>query len=69
MYQRPHIRILIYHMAQSARAVEHIDYIAVKGAFGGVIIRKLDYQTFTSEFESHWVPHPYGPVPSLSKNA
>ena len=31
------------------------------------MISKLDYQTFTSEFESHWIPHPYGFVPPLSK--
>ena len=29
---------------------------------------KLDLQTITSEFESHWVPHSYGLVPHLSKS-
>ena len=32
----------------------------VEGLFGGLIVCKLDQQTFTSEFESHWVPHSYG---------
>ena len=27
------------------------------GTSGGVMISKLDEQTFTSEFMSHWVPH------------
>ena len=29
--------------------------------------QKLDSQTFISEFESQWVPHPCGVVPHLSK--
>ena len=37
------------------------------GAFGGVMDSKLDYPTYTSEFESHWVPLSYGLVPHLSK--
>ena len=37
------------------------------GASGSVIVSKLDLQTYTSEFESHWVPHSYGLVPHLSK--
>ena len=28
---------------------------------------KLDYKTFTSELESHWMPHSYGLVLHLSK--
>ena len=36
-------------------------------AFGGVMVSKLDLQTYTNEFESHWVPHSYGFVPHLSK--
>ena len=39
-----------------------------KGASGGVMVSKLDKQTFTSEFESHWVPLSYGLVPHLSKS-
>ena len=31
------------------------------------MVSKLDWQTYTSEFESHWVPHSYGLVPHLSK--
>ena len=41
---------------------------SVEGASGGVMINKLDLQTYTSEFKSHWVPHSYGLVPYLSKN-
>ena len=37
------------------------------GASGGVMVSKLDKQTYTSEFESHWVPISYGLVPNLSK--
>ena len=37
------------------------------GASGGVMVSKLDKQTYTSEFESHWVPLSYGLVPHLSK--
>ena len=32
------------------------------GASGGVMVSKLDQQTYTSEFESHWVPLSYGLV-------
>ena len=31
------------------------------------MVSKLDYQTDTSEFESHWVPLSYGLVPHLNK--
>ena len=34
---------------------------------GGVMVSKLGLQTYTSEFESHWVPFSYGLVPHLSK--
>ena len=37
------------------------------GASSGVMVSKLDYQTFLNEFVSHWVPHSYGFVPHLSK--
>ena len=33
----------------------------------GVMVSKLDQQTYTSEFESHWVPLSHGLVPHLSK--
>ena len=36
-------------------------------ASGSVMVSKLDLQTYTSEFKSHWVPHSYGLVPHLSK--
>ena len=35
--------------------------------YGGVMVSKLDLQTYTSEFESHWVPLSCGLVPHLSK--
>ena len=35
--------------------------------YGGVMVSKLDKQTYTSEFESHWVPHSFGLVPHRSK--
>ena len=38
-----------------------------QGASGGIMVSKLDKQTFKSEFESHWVPYSYGLVPHLSK--
>ena len=31
------------------------------------MVSKLDEQTYTSEFESQWVPLSYGLVPHLSK--
>ena len=31
------------------------------------MVSKLDKQTYTSEFESHWVAFSYGLVPHLSK--
>ena len=34
---------------------------------GDVMISKLDCQTYTNEFESHWVPHSFGHVPDRSK--
>ena len=37
------------------------------GTSGGVMVSKLDEQTYTSEFESHRVPLSYGLVPRLSK--
>ena len=32
------------------------------------MVSKLDKQTFTGEFESHWVPHSYGLVSHLNKS-
>ena len=32
------------------------------------MVNKLDKQTYTSEFESHWVPHLYGLAPHQNKN-
>ena len=39
-----------------------------KGTSGGVMVSKLDLQTYTSEFESHWVPHSFGLVLNRSKD-
>ena len=39
----------------------------VWGTLGGVMVSKLNKQTFTSEFESHWAPHSVGLVPHRSK--
>ena len=39
-----------------------------KGTSGGVMVSKLDSQTYTSEFESHWVPHSFGLVLNRSKD-
>ena len=36
------------------------------GSSGGVMVSMLDEQTFSGEFESHWVPHSYGFVPHLT---
>ena len=47
--------------------VKHYTVYAYEGASGSVTVSKLDLQTYTSEFESHWVPHSYGLVPHLSK--
>ena len=38
-----------------------------RGTSGGVTVSKLDEQTCTSEFESHWGPHSFGLVPHRSK--
>ena len=35
-------------------------------AFSGVMVNKVDYQIFISEFESHWIPLLYSPVLHLS---
>ena len=37
------------------------------GTSGGVTVSKLDLQTYTCEFESHWVPHSFGLVLHRSK--
>ena len=42
--------------------------MTVQGTSGGVMVSKLDSQTYTSEFESHWVPHSFGLVLNRSKD-
>ena len=44
-----------------------IEYMIYKGTSGGVTVSKLDWQTYTSEFESHWAPRSVGLVPHQSK--
>ena len=39
------------------------------GTSGGVMVSKVDKQTYTSEFDSHWVPNSCGLVLHLSKKA
>ena len=41
--------------------------VPAMGTSGGVMVGNLVKQTYTSEFESHWVPHTNGLVPHLSK--
>ena len=35
---------------------------------GGLMVSKLDQQTFKSEFESHWVLYLFDLIPHWSKN-
>ena len=42
--------------------------VKIEGTFGGVIVSKLDFHTYTSEFESHWVPHSFSLVPHRRKS-
>ena len=49
------------------RSKQSIQIASKLGASGGVMVSKLDLQTYTSEFESHLVPLSYGLVPHLSK--
>ena len=42
-------------------------YIKHVGASGDVMVSKLDKQTFTSDFESHYMLHLYDLVPRLCK--
>ena len=44
-----------------------IDYPGQKDTSGGIMVSKLDQQTFTSEFEFHWVPYSFGLVPHQNK--
>ena len=40
---------------------------AYLGNSGGVIVSKLDEQTFTNDFDSHWVPNSYDLMSWLNK--
>ena len=37
-----------------------------QGTLDGVMVSKLDKQSFMSELECHWMPHLYGLVSNLS---
>ena len=53
---------------QSRERSSALPYTLVQqGTSGGVMVSKLDQQTYTSEFESHWVPHSFGLVLNRSK--
>ena len=39
---------------------KNLVYSSLPGALVGIMVSKLDKQTFTSEFESQWVPYSYG---------
>ena len=58
---------LIGHKTNPNQTKEY--YYSLKlGTSGGVMVSKLDSQTYTSEFESHWVPHSFGLVLNRSKD-
>ena len=50
-----------------SKMIRQVGIQAKLGTFGGVTVSKLDLQTYTSEFESHWVPHSFGLVPRRTK--
>ena len=49
------------------RAYIHVYTCSYKGTSDCVMVSKLDMQIFTSEFESHWVPHSLGLAPHLGQ--
>ena len=51
-------------LAWFVRSEDEQDIFSTSGTSGGVMVSKLDKQTFTSEFESHWVPYPYHLMPA-----
>ena len=50
-----------------ARQDTYKGHISGEDASGGEMVNKLDLQTYTSEFESHWVPHLFDLVSHRSK--
>ena len=47
--------------------MELFDHLTVyKGTSGGVMVSMLDWQTYASECDSHWVPYSCGLVLHLS---
>ena len=57
-----------FHLAKPNMFSHSLTNVETKGASGGVMLRKLDSQTFTSKFESHCVSHSCGFVLHISKN-
>ena len=49
------------------RQTRHMQHCCSFSDSGGVTVSKLDLQTYTSEYESHWAPHSFGLVPHRSK--
>ena len=66
LLNKPHFDPLCW-ASQFCGLIFFIDANYTEGAFGGVMVRKLDKETFTTEFESYWVPHSYSLLPHLSK--
>ena len=54
--------------SESFQILFHTYLFELLGTSGGVMVSKLDSQTYTSEFESHWVPHSFGLVLNRSKD-
>ena len=58
----------IIFLLYTVEAVKYTMHTLIQeGISASVLVSKLDLQTYTSEFESHWVPLSYGLVPHLSK--
>ena len=62
-----HLHRVVSSLYESASSLWTPSLLIAKGAFGGIMVSKLDKQTYTSEFECHWVPLSYGPVPHVTK--
>ena len=61
--------VLVYWSISSSLHLRFCIYICLdEGTSGGVMVSKLDSQTYTNEFESHWVPHSFDLVLNRSKD-
>ena len=49
-----------------SKKLKKLQEVANRGTLGGVMLSKLDYQTFTKKFEFHWVLRSYDLVPHLN---